>query len=76
MNIDTNWVTDSPEKIQANNTRKILAKVKKDRYSSGRQYKVVKVSDFPPTYKEVFIGYDPAVAGSDLTVKMTVKRVQ
>lgn len=46
-----NWTKEETQKEILNMAQKALKKIKKSR--KDKKYKLVKVSDHPPTYKEV-----------------------
>jgi len=48
----TNWVNESHNDPQVKEARAMLQKVKRQRYSRGRKYELVKVCDHPLTYVE------------------------
>lgn len=49
----SNWISDSSEKTQAQKTQKLLDRLKHERYSSEKRYRIEKTSDFPATYREI-----------------------
>jgi len=55
INLSTNWGIDETKTAQHKSAIEVLTKVKREKYSKGKQYKLVKVSDNPTTWKEIEI---------------------
>jgi hypothetical protein len=56
MSSVTNWVSGEANIAKVQVATDVLANVKRMRYAGGRKkYKLVKIGDHPPTYKEVLV---------------------
>ena len=50
-----NWVAENAIKSELKHAQVVLNKVKQERYTRRKQYRLVKVNDHPLTFKEVLV---------------------
>ena len=50
-----NWVAENAIKSELKHAQVVLNKVKQERYTRRKQYRLVKVGDHPLTYREELI---------------------